>query len=180
MTHSHWDISLFLKSCEFRPPECYQNITLWRLLLISDTRWDHISWLLMIYHWPLSLSLWVSPCVACGHPCSPQSPPSVLWTPMVLGWQKVFFILFILCQCHQLAAETTAHVWWSYSVCVYFLPKYLRPFFFFFYSSNLSPLSNMVRLHCPSLVFNHIEQKMDIPLADSSSHSAHGPQPSPF
>lgn len=61
-----------------------------------------------------------------------------------------------------------------------FPPKILKACFFFFYSSNLSPLSNMVRLHCPSLVFNHIEQKMDIPLADSSSHSAHGPQPSPF
>ena len=131
----------------------------------------------------MSLSLWVSSCVACGHPCSPQSPASVLWTPMVLGWQKVFFILFILCQCYQPAAETISHVWWPSSVCVYFLPKYLRPFFFFFfffYSSNLSLLSNMVRLHCPSLVFNRIEQKMDIPCADSSSHSAHGPQPSPF
>lgn len=94
----------------------------------------------------------------------------------------VGMLLFILCQCHQPAAETTSHVWWSSSVCVYFLPKYLRSFsfFFFFYSSYLSPLSNMVRLHCPSLVFNHIEQKMDILCADSSSHSAHGPHLSPF
>ena len=61
-----------------------------------------------------------------------------------------------------------------------FPPKILKAIFFFFYSSTLSPLSNMVRLHCPSLVFNRIEQKMDIPCADSSSHSAHGPQPSPF
>ena len=43
----------------------------------------------------------------------------------------VGMLLFILCQCHQLAAETTSHVWWSSSVCVYFLPKYLRPVFFF-------------------------------------------------
>ena len=109
---------------------------------------------------------------------SPKALHQFLWTPVVLGWQQVFFILFMVCQCHQPAAETTSHVWWSSNVCVYFLPKCLRPFFF--NSSNLSPLSNMVRLYCPSLVFNHTEQKMDIPCADSSSHSAHGPHPSPF
>lgn len=44
----------------------------------------------------------------------------------------VGMLLFILCQCHQPAAETTSHVWWSSSVWVYFLPKYLRSFSFFF------------------------------------------------
>ena len=53
-----------------------KNINLWWFLLISDTRWDQISWLLMIYHWPVRLSLCVGPSIGC-HPCFPQSPPPV-------------------------------------------------------------------------------------------------------